>query len=275
MRAPRLHSWRVITGLTIAVGALIASFNTVPFAVLSGRFGAFQSPGALEDAVARGLDELWLSGRPHLPAVLIELAAYSRAWHIIKIVICVLLVAALVMLAIGVWQRYVGGATPRTAGYAVAATVPSVLAPLAIVLLVANIQAAAVPLVALLPVLPEPGPAPVAQTSVDIITILSNAPATSANAPVLSLLVAQVERYHWALAASCAPIVIALSLLSVTLWRLAVVRTGQARSRLMARVLTIVAVLATLVLLGVAGIAMHAALDPSQAVIDILGGRTE
>ena len=270
MRAPRLHSWRVIMGLTIGVAALVASFNTVPFAVLSGRFGVFQPPGALEDAVARGLDELWRSGRPQLPAVLIELQAYSRAWHTIKIVICLLMVAALVVLAMGLWRRYLWGATSRSAGYAVAATVPTVLAPLAIMLLVANIQAAAVPLVALLPLLPEPGSAPVAQTSVDIIAALSTSPGTSAHAPALTLLVARVELYHWVLAASCAPIVIAMSLLSVVWLRLA--RTCRGRSRSMARALTIVTVLATLALLGVAVIAVLAALDPIQAVIDIVGG---
>lgn len=62
--------------------------------------------------------------------MLIELVTYSRAWHTIKIVICVLMVAALIVLAMGLWQRYLCAATPRVTGYALAATVPTVLARL-------------------------------------------------------------------------------------------------------------------------------------------------
>ncbi len=270
MRARRLHSWRVIAGLTVGVAVLVASFNTVPFAVLSGRFGVYQPAGALEDAVARGLAELWRSGRPELPALLADLAAYCSGWHAIKTPICVLLVAALVLLAAGLWQRYLLTVTPRAAGHRVAATVATVLAPLAIVVLVANIQATAVPLVALLLVLPQPGSMPAARTSADIVAALSDPAHLDANAPVLSLLVAQVGRYHWVLAASCAPLVIVLSLLSVMWWRRALASSGRMRS--MATTLGLVTGLSAVALLGVTVIAVSAALDPFGAVIDVLGG---
>lgn len=270
MRDRGLHSWRVIAGLTVGVAVLMASFNTVPFAVLSHRFGAYQPLGALEDAVARGLAELWRSGRPQLPALLVELAAYCSAWHAIKTAICVLLVVALVLLAAGLWQRYLFTVTPRAAGHRLAATVATVLAPLAIVVLIANIQATVVPLVALLQVLPEPGSMPAARTSADIVAALTDPAHLDANAPVISLLVAQVERYHWVLAASCAPLVIGLSLLSVIWWRRA--RAGSGRVRSMATTLGIVTILSALTLLGVTVIAVSAALDPFGAVIDVLGG---
>lgn len=266
----RLHSWGVITGLAIGVVVLIASFNTLPFAVLGHRFGAFQPPGALEDAVARGVTELWRSGQPQLPTLLVELASYCRTWHAIKVAICVLLLSALVLLAVGLWQRYLCSAARTTAALAVGATVATVLALLAVVLLIANIQATAVPLVALLQVLPVPDSMPTPGTSAQILAVLLEPSQLDTHAPVLWLLVAQVERYQWVLAASCAPIVIALSLLSVWSWRRAAAGHGRARS--MATVLGIVTMLWALILSGVTVVAVIAALHPLETLVDLLGG---
>jgi hypothetical protein len=145
----RLHS-RSAIGLLLAAGAaLVAAFEPAPRVLLRPNFGAY-SAAKLHDALGRALVEYWRSGTPAFPASLTTLVDYWFQWHAIKVVISSLSVIVFALLATALWQRYL-----RTqawyAAVAIAATVSTVVAT---GVLMFNIQATAVPLGALLGVLP-------------------------------------------------------------------------------------------------------------------------
>src|SRR3954452_5282261 len=139
---------RSVIGLLLAAGAaLVAAFVLAPAALLGGSFGDFKEKAALREAVGRGLVEYWRGDGPAFPALLARLVDYWFRWHAIKVVISTLMLVVFVLLATALWRRYLHSAARKAVG-AVGATSAAVLA---MGLLILNIQATAVPLVALLP----------------------------------------------------------------------------------------------------------------------------
>jgi len=108
----------------------------------------------------------------------------------------------------------------RAAFWRCGATVATIVAAFATVVLVLNVQATAVPLVALLGALPAGSQNhDLAQTVNEIRAAASDRSNPYAASPALSLLRRQVERYYWVLASLSAVLALAMASASILLWR--------------------------------------------------------
>ncbi|WP_203779324.1 hypothetical protein [Actinoplanes philippinensis] len=252
MRSTEAHpgSTPVIGSLLATGSALIAAFVFAPAALLGGAVSG--------DAVGRGLAEYWRSGGPRYPALLAALVDHWFRWHAIKVVISSLIIVVFALLAVALWRRYLHGAAGHAAG-AIGATVFTVLAT---GLLILNIQATAVPLVALLPMpaAGESGPVP------HEIRAALTGPA--GGPPALTVLLGEVERYHWVMVATAATVLAALAPAGAALWRRR--GAGDARLRFLRRTLSVLlTVTASLLLLLVVAGALSAA-APGDTLLTVL-----
>ncbi|MDO9395497.1 MAG: hypothetical protein Q7T71_03010, partial [Herbiconiux sp.] len=153
---PALRTWPapVPVALTALGVALVAAFLLAPAALLRGAFGAYADPVALERAVGQALTTYVQSGQDDYPATLAHLQDYWFFWHLIKMVICVLLVSTLVALSAVLWSRSVSAGRGGAVIAAIGAVTASSFAFGATVVLLANTQSTAAPMIALLQVLP-------------------------------------------------------------------------------------------------------------------------
>lgn len=230
-------------GLLSAIGAaLVAAFVFGPAELLGRKVD-------LSGAVRRALVEFRQSGGPQLPTQLKNLVDYWFQWHAIKVVITSFMLVTFGLLAAALWRRYRRGA----AGYAVAAVGVSVLTGLASGVLILNIQATVVPLVALLG--------------------LASGDASEALGPVgspeVTVLVGEVERYYWVMVAVAGTALAVAVLISALLWTRRV--TDDARVFVARRATSVVAGLTASVLLLVVAFCVFSALEPADALRGLLG----
>jgi hypothetical protein len=231
-------------GLLSAAGAaLVAAFMLAPAALLG-------SKADLSGAVRRALVEFRQSGGPQLPTRLKSLVDYWFEWHAIKVVITSLMLVTFGLLAAALWRRYRHG----PAGYAVAAVGASVLTGLATALLILNIQATAVPLVALLPL-----------ASGDASQKLLG----PAGSPALTVLVGEVERYYWVMAGVAGTALAVAVLTSALLWTRRA--TDDARVFVARRATSVVAGFTASLLLLVVAFSTFSAIEPADALRGLLG----
>ena len=256
-------------GFLVAAGvASMVAFELVPAALLGGRYGPFRQEAGLRDGVGRGLAEFWRGGGPEFPALLARLVDFWFRWHAIKVAISSLMLIVFVLLAAALWRGYLRGGGPRAVG----AVVASSFAVLATGLLLLNIQATAVPLVALLPLLGGGAHgADLARTLREVRDGVNRPAGPHGGSPALSVLLGEVERYHWVMVAAAGAVVLATGLASAILWR----RRGAGsapRAGFMRKALSVIlAVTATLLLIVVAYSAYSVA-DPGGALLALLGG---
>jgi hypothetical protein len=267
MSKVQLHS-KFVIGLLLAAGtALVAAFVLAPAALLSRSAGVFRDQTVLREGVGRGLVEYWRGGGPQYPALLAKLVDYWFRWHAIKVVISSLMVVVLVLLAVALWRRYLHGAAAHAVG-AIGATVFTVLATGVLIL---NIQATAVPVVALLPL--RSGGASggeLAQTLREMHEGLTEPASPHAGAPALTHLLGEVERYNWVMVAVATTLTVATAVASGFLWRRRV--TDDPHVRFMRRTLGVITALtASLLLVFVVGNVL-AAIHPAGTLLTIIDG---
>ena len=262
MNNVRLSSRSVVGLLGAAGAALVVAFVLAPAALLNGADGAFQDEGVLRDAVGRGLVEYWRGDGPAFPALLAELVDYWFRWHAIKVLISSAMLVVFAVLAATLWRRYVHG----TARYAVAAIGATVFSVVATGLLILNIQATAVPLVALLPLVGGGAPGgELAQTLREMNEGLTGA----VGSPALTVLLGEVERYHWVMVAVSATVLVATSLAGASLWKRR--STGDQRVRFMRRTLGVTLALTASLMLAVVAVSVLSAAEPAGALRGVLG----
>jgi hypothetical protein len=243
MHKDHLSSRFLIRLLSAAGTALVAAFILAPATLLG-------TEADLSGAVRRALVEFRQSGRPQLPTRLKGLVDYWFEWHAIKVVITSFMLVTFGLLAAALWRRYRHGA----AGYAVAAVGASVLTVLAAALLIVNIQATVVPLVALLPL-----------ASGDASGKLLG----PAGSPALTVLVGEVERYYWVMAGVAGTGLAVAVLISALLWTRRV--TDDARVFAARRATSVVAGLTASLLLLVVAFSTFSAIEPADALRGLLG----
>ena len=243
---------RPVIGLLLAAGAaLVASFDLAPAALLDA---TFRDKAVLNDAVARGLVEYFRDGGPEFPALLARLVDYWFRWHAMKVVITSLMVVVFVLLAAALWQRYLSGA----ARHAVGAIGATSLAVVATGVLILNVQATAVPLVALVPLADASGEVPQ--------TLRADPHASS---PALPVLLGQVERYYWVMVAVAGPVLVAAGVASWSLWRRR--GAGSVRAGSMRKALAVILALTAGLLLVVVAASAYSALHPADSLLGVLG----
>jgi hypothetical protein len=267
--AVRLHSRSVIGSLLAAGAALVAAFMLAPAALLRPTFGAYNSEAKLQDALGSALIEYWRSGTPAFPARLTTLVDYWFQWHAIKVAISALLVIVFALLTTALWRRYLR-ARP---GYAAVATAATVLTVLAMGVLMLNIQATAVPLVALLGLLPgRTADGTLAQVLSEMREGLTEPASPHAGSPALTVLLGEVERYHWVMVAVSATMMVATVLASAHFWKRRITGDpGATRVRFMHSTLGVIAALTACLLLLMTGASALSALEPATTLLDVIG----
>jgi hypothetical protein len=264
----RLQS-RSVIGLLLTVGAaLAAAFELAPRALLTPTSGAY-SDAKLQDALGRALVEYWRNGTKALPASLTKLNDFFFQWHAIKIVISALFVTVLALLATALWRRYLQ--TRRWyAAAAIAATVSTVVA---VGVLALNIQATAVPLVALLGLLHERTPdGNLAQVVSQMREGLTKSTSPHAGSPALTVMLGEVERYYWVMVAISATLMVATVLASVLFWKRRIAADPSAtRVRFMHSTLGVITALTACLLLLVTAAYAFSALDPAASLLGVIG----
>ncbi|GIF05016.1 hypothetical protein [Actinoplanes siamensis] len=252
----------MIALLLAAGSALVAAFVLAPAAILNATDAVFSDEEARRDAVGRGLVEYWRGGGPEFPALLARLTDYWFRWHAIKVVISSLMLMVFVLLAVALWRRYLHGAARNAVG-AVGATVFAVLAT---GLLILNVQATVVPLIALLPLMAGETPGnELARTLREMREGLTQSTGPHASSPALTVLLGEAERYHWIMAAMAATVMAATGLASVSLWRRRV--ADDSRVSFMRRSIGVVMALTASLLLLVAATSAVSATDPADTVL--------
>lgn len=257
----RLHS-RSVIGLLLAAGAaLVAAFALAPAALLRPAFGDYDSDAKLRDALGRALVEYWGSGTPAFPTRLTTLVDYWFQWHAIKVAISTSLAVVFALLATTLWRRYL-----RTRPwYAAVATAATVLTVLAMGVLMANIQATAVPLVALLPLLSgRTADGKLAQVFSEMRDGLTESASSHADSPALTVLLGEVERYHWVMVAVSATLMVATGLAGAHFWKRRITGDPSAtRVRFMHSTLGVVTALTACLLLLMTAASALTALEPA------------
>jgi hypothetical protein len=258
-----------VIGLLLAAGAaLVAAFVLAPAALLRPAFGDYDSEAKLQDALGRALVEYWGAGTAAFPARLSDLVDYWFQWHAIKVAISALLVVVFALLTAALWQRYLR-ARPWYAAVATAATVPTVLA---MGVLMANIQATAVPLVALLPLLAGgTADGELAQVFGEMRDGLTGSAGSHTDLPALTVLLGEVERYHWVMVAVSAALMVATGLASAHFWKRRITDDPSAtRVRFMHSTLGVVTALTACLLLLMTAASALTALEPATWLLGVI-----
>lgn len=259
--------------LAVVGVALIGTFNIIPAMLLRGSFGWHDAEAAIQTALPGALIALWRGRASSLPPEAARLVEYWLLWHAIKVVTCMAAVAAFAALGTALWRRY-HDATRRAALWRCGATVATTVAALATGVLVLNIQATAVPLVALLPGLPAGSHhGDLANTVNEIRAVASDRSNPNGASPAFSLLVHHVERYYWVLAALSAVLALALASASIRLWRRRRATAVDApRTRSVCSTVGVVTALAAAVFLIGAVVGLISALRPLDSLVGLLAG---
>jgi hypothetical protein len=153
----------------------------------------------------------------------------------------------------------------------VGAVAATCFAVLAVGLLLVNIQATAVPLVALLPLLSGGAhSADLAQTLREVGDGVNRPSGPHGGSPALPVLLGEVERYHWVLATATGAVVLVIVLASVVLWRRR--GTGSARAGFMRKAFRIILAATATLLLIVVAYSVYSAAGPGGSLLALLGG---
>lgn len=264
----RLHS-RSAIGLLLAAGAaVVAVFELAPRVLLRPTFGAY-SDAKLHDALGRALVEYWRRGTPAFPAGLTTLVDYWFQWHAIKVAISSLSVIVFALLATALWQRYL-----RTqAWYAALATAATVSTVAATGVLVLNIQATAVPLVALLGLLPgRTADGELAQVLSQMREGLTRSTSPHPGSPALTVLLGEVERYLWVMVMLSVTLMVATVLASVLFWKRRIAADlSDPRVRFMHSTLGVITALTACLLLLVTAAYAFSAVEPAAWLLGTIG----
>ncbi|MFC9872968.1 hypothetical protein [Nocardia salmonicida] len=263
--------------LAISGAGLVAAFVLGPAALLRERYPRFDNESALSAALGESMTVFWQNGSGSLPSGLAELSDYWFRWHAIKIVISALLIVVLGLLAASLWKLFQNRRIGRrygSIGCAVAAMSATALALFSVVLLVLNIQATAVPLVALLPLLPGAhADAALTQTLLQITRAVDEPGNSQADSPALLTLLEQITRYYWTMIIEATALSAAFGASTVVAYRryVAARDADHPRRRFMYAFLGTAAMVMTFALVLLLGAAVGAVADPATALQDSLG----
>lgn len=262
--------------LTVLGTALVAAFALAPAALLRGRYPQYQGEPELGAEVGRSFSLFWSEGVRSLPAELTTLVDYWFEWHAIKVVVSALLVVVFGLLAASLWRRVLAAGSGRTAveiGSVTAAVSATVLAAASVLLAVFNVQATAVPLVALLPLLSGNEARDALGPTLDQMTrAVGDAGSSPAASPVLLSLLEQVDRYSMTMIVLASTLGIAFGVASVVLVRrYATIGRAERSRRVVYAVLGAVTAVITMVMALLLLIAGTALADPLSALLDLLG----
>lgn len=231
-RAPG-RALALLGGLAVALGAAFVLAPGVLAASAPG--GGYAGQGALVTALRTAFVGYWASGARDYPPALERLVDYWTRYHVAKAVTAALLLAVLAVLGARLWRALLGAgplAPGRAAALALPAALVTVLAVLALVLVVVNVQGAVAPFASLISLLPLRAHDPqFTRTVAQVKHGLAGYPGAGGQAPpALQAMVSDFALYHAALAALAALVTVTLAGLSAASWTRRA-RTGSSQRR--------------------------------------------
>lgn len=257
--ADRGGSWAAVLWPAVASAALATAVAVAPFPLAGlGPGGGYAQVSELASALGAGVVRSWATGA-HDPAVMAAVDFWAR-FHVVKATLAAALLGALAVLAARVARVHPGRAPtwwrPLVGGLVLAGGL------LALLVLVANIQGALVPLTSALGLLPVRAPGPALGATLDAVraSLAAGRPSPSAAA-----LVGDFTAYHQVMAWLGASSATVLAGGALVAWR----RAGSTRRRITAS--AICTALATGFVVVAAANAATAA-DPVPALLAFLAG---
>ncbi|MEW5810571.1 MAG: hypothetical protein AB1925_14050 [Actinomycetota bacterium] len=264
---------RRIAWLSAVALSLAAAFFFAPALVVGRGLATIGSNVPLALAFADNLIAFWNAGSSDLTPGLVDLVDLWRRWHAMKIAISALFTVTMVGLTAAWWARFLAaGATRRQRlGRGTAAGLATVLTLCGTVAIVANIQATAAPLSALLPLLPsDPPPGALRLAMTEIRDGLADPGGGFAERPALAVVIDSQRTYLTALAVTTVVVAAAFAGTAGYIWRM--LRTTSAGDRLRRGTLrgfVIGAIVVTAMTVGAAVAAWRAVADPAASLLGI------
>jgi type II secretory pathway component PulF len=207
-----------LLGPILAAGALTVAVVLAPFPLASvWRDGGYPNRAELVDSLSAAVVHFWSTDATATGPDLALPVAFWLRFHLVKAVLATLLLVVLVLLGRRTWGAYT---RTTTAGRRVAvgglAAAEGLLALLALLVTVANLQGAVAPLSSALGLLPLGAPDPaLARTTEEIRQALAG----GTPGPALQSLLADFTRYHVAMVVLGALVTAGLLASAVALWR--------------------------------------------------------
>lgn len=165
MKNSCLSSRAWIATLLLAAVFLVLTFREAPALLLSAPFGSLTQPDELATRVGEELTVFWRADRAALGPALERLVEFWFWWHLTKVVICTCGVVVLGLLVRAFWQRFDHAGRAGAVGLGLGAILTSTVLLGVLVLLLANVQSMATPLISVLQVIPaDPADATTAAT---------------------------------------------------------------------------------------------------------------
>lgn len=207
---------RLNTRLTITVLSSLLLF--VAFFLLPGTVARVWSSadgittGNLAEKVGAAFSQWWLSAAAPLSPSMEAVVTFWEVFHVTKAVVAVALVIALLLTGEQVWRAYArtSGRASR-AGIAVAGIVGAPLAPLMLLIVVANIAGAIAPLSSVMGLLPKDGSVP------EVAQVLEQF-AGGTTTPVLEALVSDFRVSHLVVVVAATIVAVVVVFADIALW---------------------------------------------------------
>lgn len=210
--APRRLLWLLLSAGVLAVAVVLA-----PFPLASVWLdGVYPNRAALVDSLSAAVVRFWSANASVTGPDLALPVTFWQHFHLVKAALAALLLVVLVFLGSRTWGVYTRTTTAvRRVGVGALAVAEGLLALLALVVTVANLQGAVAPLSSALGLLPVGTSEPaLAQTTDEIRQAL----ASGTPGPALKALLADFTRYHVAMAVLGTLVTVGLLAAAVTLW---------------------------------------------------------
>ncbi|MFI6866624.1 hypothetical protein [Nocardia sp. NPDC050406] len=250
---------RVLAVLSIL---LAAAFVYAP-RILAG--GDFTDESELRASLRPAFVEYWRSGGRDFTPSLERIVDFWLRYHLAKAVIAAVLLVALVALAVVLWRAFLraGGTALLASG-----TVVSVLAVVASLLVMANIQGAVAPFSSLLPMVVD---SPTDTELADTLGQIRQRLADHAETPVLDVITEDFARYHAAMAVIAACVAVLLIAASALSW-ITFAKASDSRARRVLASFGIASALFALAMIVVAVANTGTAADPTPALSAFFDG---
>jgi hypothetical protein len=218
--SPARGSRRLAT-LAVAAGVALLAVMVLPFPA-AGLWpgGGYSDVSTLSAVVGRGLVRFWEAGTADLSPELAASVAFWTRFHVVKAVLAVPLLVTSVLLGLALWRECVRSVgRGRRAWFAAAGVLEAPLVLLAVLLVVANVQGALVPLSSALGLVDVRGPEPALATAVRGIKDSLGTSTVVPASPARTRLLEDFAAYHRVMVGLGAIVTVGLVLVAARLWR--------------------------------------------------------
>ncbi|MBJ8345811.1 hypothetical protein [Antrihabitans sp. YC2-6] len=251
---------RAIAFLVAAAVLLSIGFVVAPAPFAGGGYGTFYDNSPLVDSLGVNFADYRRAGTGIPSPGLQDIIDYWSRYHVVKALLATLLLGVLIALGIQLWGKFRDART--TTSLVAGGVAVTILAVVALILVIANIQGALAPFASLLPLVPAVQLDEVGRAFADA--------GASSHDPVLAAIESDFVRYHAILAGIAAVATVALIAANVLFWRL-FANAADSRIRRASAAFGISGALLALGLLVVIAANVSTAMAPSEPLRNFFG----